>query len=70
MLTGIEIFLGLVASAILTRFMASLLFEVPALDPLTIILVPLTFFAIALVASYIPARKATLIEPMIALRRE
>lgn len=69
-LTIVGIILGLIAAAVLTRFMASLLFEVPALDPLTMISVSLALLIVAMAASYIPARNATRIDPMLALRAE
>lgn len=70
LLTGAGILLGVVASALLTRYMASPLFEVPALDPMTMVLVSAMLFAVALAASYIPARSATPIDPIVALRVE
>ena len=69
-LTVSGIILGLIAAAVLTRFMASLLFEVPALDPLTMISVSLALLVVTLAASYFPARNATRIDPMLALRAE
>ena len=67
-LTGIAIGIG--ASLALTRLMASLLFEVRAADPATFIVVPLILAAVALAACYIPARRATRVDPMTALRYE
>jgi putative ABC transport system permease protein len=62
--------LGLVGSFILTRFLRSMLFEVGAADPLTFAAVALLLFAIALLASYLPARRATKVDPNVALRYE
>jgi predicted permease len=61
---------GLIFAAALTRVMASLLFGVSATDVLTFSIVPLVLVAIALLASYVPARRATLIDPVVALRDE
>ncbi|HJX84061.1 MAG TPA: FtsX-like permease family protein, partial [Candidatus Angelobacter sp.] len=62
--------LGTVISAALTRFLASMLFEVKAIDPLTFILVPSLLVGVALLACWIPARRATLVDPVVALHHE
>lgn len=62
--------LGLTASALLTRLMASLLFEVSATDYTTFTVVAILLSFIALVACWIPALRATKVDPMIALRYE
>ena len=62
--------IGVGAALILTRFMASLLFGVRPIDPLTFIGAPLLLFIIALAASLIPAHRATKVDPMVALRNE
>jgi putative ABC transport system permease protein len=58
------------ASLALTRLIASLLYGVAPLDLQTFTAVSLLLFAVACTASYIPARRATRIDPMIALRYE
>jgi putative ABC transport system permease protein len=61
---------GLIASLAATRALSSLLYGVSATDPFTYIAVSLFLASIAFIAGYIPARKATAVDPMIALRYE
>jgi ABC-type antimicrobial peptide transport system permease subunit len=69
-LAGIGVVLGTAAAYGLTRLLASLLFGVKASDPLTFAGVSLGLVAVALLASFIPAQRATRIDPIIALRYE
>jgi predicted permease len=69
-LIGSGLALGLLGSAALTRSIAGLLYEVKPLDGATYLGVPLLLCAVAFLASYIPARRATAVDPVIALRHE
>jgi len=69
-LTGTGVVVGLLGAALLTRVMASLLFGVSATDAVTFTAVPFLLIAIALAASYLPARRATLVDPVVALRED
>ena len=61
---------GLAGAVALSRILHSFLFEVSALDPITFTLVPLLMAIVALIASWIPARRAAAVDPMEALRAD
>jgi len=69
-IVGIGLAVGLVGAFALTRLMASLLFGVSAIDATTFGLLPLLLGAIALVATYVPARRAMRVDPAVAVRTE
>jgi ABC-type antimicrobial peptide transport system permease subunit len=67
-LAGVGVVAGLVISAACAPVMASLLYGVHPHDPAVFLIVPLLLFGIAVLASYLPARRATKVDPLIALR--
>jgi putative ABC transport system permease protein len=69
-LTLIGLSIGLIGALSLTRVISAMLFEISTTDPMTFAGVPLILAAVTLLACYIPARRATRVEPIIALRYE
>jgi putative ABC transport system permease protein len=67
-LLGLSI--GVVAAAVVTRWMSSVLFDVMPTDPLTFVAVAVVLGTVAFLSSYIPARRAMRVDPMVALRYE
>ena len=70
LMTGIGVATGLVAASLLTRYLGTLLYEVRPHDPLTYAAVAAMLLAVALFATWLPARRATGVDPAVALRAE
>jgi ABC-type antimicrobial peptide transport system permease subunit len=69
-LTAAGIGLGVAAALVLSRVMTALLFGVVPVDPATYVVVSVALAAVSLVATYVPARRASRVDPIIALRME
>ncbi|MGH7562938.1 MAG: FtsX-like permease family protein [Gemmatimonadota bacterium] len=69
-LAVIGVAIGLAAAFVLTPFLASMLYGVNASDPATFLIVALLLAAVSLFAAWLPARRATRVDPLIALRAE
>ncbi len=70
LLTLLGLGIGLAGSYFVTRLMTGMLYQISATDPLTFLLVPIVLMTVALLACYLPARKAAKTDPMITLRCE
>jgi putative ABC transport system permease protein len=70
LLAGVGVLVGVAIALPITRFASSLLYGVSAWDPVTYISITLLLMAVAFLACYVPARRATRIDPLVALRFE
>jgi ABC-type antimicrobial peptide transport system permease subunit len=70
LLAGIGLGIGILGSLAFTRVLSSLLFGVSPRDPVTLAIVAAVLAAVAFIACYVPARRATRVDPVVALRYE
>jgi len=68
--TAVGLVIGIAGALVLTRAMQSMLFGISATDPIALLAVALLLGLAALLASYLPARRATKVDPIVALRHE
>ncbi|HUE00224.1 MAG TPA: hypothetical protein VMR62_11685 [Bryobacteraceae bacterium] len=69
-MAAVGIAIGIAASLAVTRLLGTMLYEVKPGDPITLIAVTLLLMLVALAACYIPARRATRVDPLVAFRHE
>src|SRR4029077_10038382 len=70
LLVAVGLGVGLIGAAIVTRFLRSMLFSVTATDPLTFVSIAVLLASVALFACFIPAQRATQVDPLVALRED
>jgi ABC-type antimicrobial peptide transport system permease subunit len=68
--TGVGLALGLASAAGVTRYLDAMLFGLTPLDPMTFVAVAVLFAVVAALAAFVPARRATKVDPLVALRYE
>jgi ABC-type lipoprotein release transport system permease subunit len=69
-LAALGVAIGIGGAVAVTRFLASLLYDVSATDPVVLLTLPLLLAAVALTASYVPARRAAKSDPLTTLRAD
>jgi len=69
-MVGVGLAIGVAGALALTRVLTNLLFDLSPTDPLTFVVVTIGLGAVALLASYLPARRATRVDPIVALRSD
>jgi putative ABC transport system permease protein len=69
-LVGFGLVLGILGALSLSHFLTKLLYEITPTDPATFVAVPLVLLLVAFLASWLPARRAARVDPMVALRTE